>query len=218
MADAPFDVVLFDLDGTLTDPRVGITGSYRHALASVGVTVEDTDDLTWMIGPPLRANLVAAGLTGKAVDVAAEAYRRRHWSVGLYQATVIPGMAELVADLRSAGVRLGVATGKATAQAEATLEHFGLAHRFEAVAGADPDRGRVDKVDIVVEALRALGPPPPGRVAMVGDRRFDIEGGRAAGLVTVAVTWGHAPPGELAAAAPDVVVRTVAELRTALLA
>lgn len=212
-----YDAVLFDLDGTLTDPRIGITRSYQHALASAGVVVDDPDSLTWMIGPPLKANLVAAGLRGEAVEMAASAYRDRHWKVGLYEATVIRGIPELLADLHDVGVRLALATGKGTEQGVETLAHFGLAPWFTFVAGADPDRGRVEKDDIVAHALEALGSPPPGRVAMVGDRRFDIEGAKAAGLTSIAVTWGYADPGELEAAAPDLIAETVDDLRKLLL-
>ena len=169
-----YEAVVLDLDGTITDPRTGITRSYQHALATVGITVEDPDDLTWMIGPPLKANLIAAGVVGEAIDTAAEAYRQRHWTVGLYEAEAIEGMPELLADLHAAGVRLALATGKSTEQGVATLKHFGLTDRFEVVGGAEPARGRVDKDDIVVQVLEALGSPSPDRVAMVGDRRFDV--------------------------------------------
>jgi phosphoglycolate phosphatase len=217
MSTPPFVAVLFDLDGTLTDPRIGITRSYQHALASVGTVVDDADELTWMIGPPLRANLVAAGLHGADVDTAADAYRDRHWAVGVYEATVIPGIPELLADLHAAGTRLGLATGKVTDQGVVTLDHFGLASWFDVVVGADLDRGRVEKDDIVRHALDELGSPPVDRCAMVGDRRFDIEGAKAVGLTSVAVTWGYAQPGELAAAEPDLTVATVDELRAFLL-
>jgi phosphoglycolate phosphatase len=212
-----FVAVVFDLDGTLTDPRIGITRSYQHALASVGLVVDDPDDLTWMIGPPLRANLVAAGVGGPDVATAEAAYVDRHWTVGLYEATVIPGIPELLADLHDAGARLALATGKGTGQAVETLAHFGLAAWFEVVTGADRERGRIEKDDIVAHALEGLGFPPPDRTVMVGDRRFDIEGAKTAGLASIGVTWGYAEPGELDAARPDHLVGTVDELRALLL-
>jgi phosphoglycolate phosphatase len=217
MSTPRFAVVLFDLDGTLTDPRIGITRSYQHALASVGTVVDDPDELTWMIGPPLRANLLAAGVQGGDVDTAADAYRDRHWTVGVYEATVIPGIPELLADLHAAGTRLGVATGKVTDQGVVTLDHFGLSPWFDVVVGSDLDRGRVEKDDIVRHALDELGSPPLDRSAMVGDRRFDIEGAQAVGLTSIAVTWGYAEPGELAMAEPDLTADTVDELRAYLL-
>lgn len=217
MTGPRFTAVLFDLDGTLTDPRIGITRSYQHALASVGTVVDDPDELTWMIGPPLKANLTAAGVRGADVDTAAAAYYDRHWTVGVYEATVIPGVPELLADLHAAGTRLGLATGKVTDQGHVTLDHFGLAPWFEVVVGADLDRGRVEKDDIVRHALDELGSPPVDRCAMVGDRRFDIEGAQAVGLTSIGVTWGYAQPGELAAASPDLVATTVDELRAFLL-
>jgi phosphoglycolate phosphatase len=212
-----FTTVLFDLDGTLTDPRIGITRSYQHALASVGTVVDDPDELTWMIGPPLKANLAAAGVSGADVDRAAAAYRDRHWTVGVYEATVIPGIPELLADLHAAGTRLGLATGKVTDQGAVTLDHFGLAPWFQVVVGADLDRGRIEKDDIVRHALDELGSLPVDRCAMVGDRSFDIEGARAVGVTSIGVTWGYAQPGELEAAAPDLTATTVDELRAYLL-
>jgi phosphoglycolate phosphatase len=217
MSAPRFAVALFDLDGTLTDPRIGITRSYQHALATVGTVVDDPDELVWMIGPPLRANLVAAGLHGADVDTAAAAYRDRHRTVGVYEVTVVPGIPELLADLHAAGTRLGLATGKVTDQGAVTLDHFGMAPWFDVVVGSDLDRGRIEKDDIVRHALDELGSPPVDRCGMVGDRRFDIEGAKAAGLTSIGVTWGYAQPGELAAAAPDLVADTVDELRAFLL-
>jgi phosphoglycolate phosphatase len=212
-----FAAVVFDLDGTLTDPRIGITRSYQHALASVGVVVDDPDELTWMIGPPLRANLAAAGVRGGDIATAEAAYVDRHWTVGLYEATVVPGIPELLADLHDAGARLALATGKGTEQAVETLAHFGMAAWFEIVVGADRERGRIEKDDIVAFALQGLGSPPPDRSVMVGDRRFDIEGAKTAGLASIGVTWGYAEPGELDTAGPDHLVDTVGRLRALLL-
>jgi len=228
-----FDAVLFDLDGTLTDPEVGIVGSFRHALTTVGHPPADDADLRWMIGPPIRANLLDYGLPEHLHDDAVEAYRQRHLATGLYEATLHPGIVDLLVDLGTAGVDVAVATLKPPLQATRTLAHFGLDALVQVTAGAGP-AALHDKRVIVADALTRLGRGggagvdgrangrsdgrgAAGRVAMVGDRAQDVDGGRFNGCTTVGVTWGFAPPGELEAAAPDHLVDTVADLRTLLL-
>ena len=219
-ADAPeptrallgrFDVVLFDLDGTLTDPEIGITTSYRYALAAVGRSVADDVDLSWMIGPPIGENLVLAGVTPQELPVAIDAYRRRHNPVGLFEAELVPGIPALLERLHGQGVRIALATGKPARDGRLTLEHFGLAPFFEVVAG-NTDTGRLNKGEVVADALRQLGDPDPSRVVMVGDRRHDIEGAAVNGIASIGVTWGFAIDGELAASHADVVVTSVDDL------
>ncbi|NMR20632.1 HAD hydrolase-like protein [Cellulomonas fimi] len=211
-ADAPpFDVVLFDLDGTLTDPAIGITSSYRHALAAVGRHAADDADLTWVIGPPIQENLALLGVTAEELPLAVGAYRGRHGEVGLYEAEVVPGIPELLGRLRSAGVRLALATAKPTGEGARTLEHFGLSEHFAVVSGNRPD-GSLTKADVVAAALRELGGPDPGRAAMVGDRRHDVHGAATHGLTSVGVRWGFASVDELEEAGAQHVVTTVDEL------
>lgn len=208
--------VLFDLDGTLTDPEVGIVGSYRHALEAVGQPVAAGVDLRWMIGPSIRDNLARHGLPAHLHDDAVLAFRARHVEVGLFEAELIVGIIEVLDALAADGTPLGLATAKPVPQAVTTLDHFGLADRFAVVAGGVADGMPRSKSDIVADALDQLGRPDPSRVAMVGDRRHDVDGGRENGCTTVAVTWGFAEEGELAAVAPDHLVHDPAELLTRL--
>ena len=207
----PYDAVLFDLDGTLTDPEVGITASYRYALDVVGRSADPDADLSWVIGPPLRENLTLLGVPVADLPAAADAYRRRHLDVGLYEAVLVPGIADLVRRLDAAGVLVALATAKPTLEGELTLAHFGLTSSF-AVIGGNTDSGSLTKAEVVADALRLLGSPDPERVAMVGDRRHDIEGATVNGVTSVGVAWGFAADGELAAAGADHVVSSVAEL------
>lgn len=206
------DAVLFDLDGTLTDPAEGITASFRHALAAVGSPVAPGVDLTWMIGPPIRHNFTRFGLAPHLHDAAVEAFRERHTSVGLFEASLIPGIVDVLETIRAWEVPLALATAKPLAQAHTTLEHFGLSHLFAGVAGAQADGRTVGKDRIVAEARRQLSMVDGERVVMVGDRVHDVDGGRANGCTTVAVEWGFAEPGEMDAAAPDHRVAEPAEL------
>jgi phosphoglycolate phosphatase len=213
---APPPVVLFDLDGTLTNPKVGITVTMQHALRAVGVIVDDPDELTWCIGPPIIDNFARFGVTGdRAIDALA-AYRERYDRVGAYENVVFDGIPELLAGLAEDGRRLAVATSKAEHSARAILEHFGLAQHFEFIGGASADSVRSVKADVVAYVLGHLGNPDPTTAVMVGDRHHDIDGARLNHLGSIAVTWGFAEPGELEAAHPDRIVSTVAELAAAL--
>ena len=222
--------MLFDLDGTLTDPAAGITDSFRHALAEVGHPVDPSLDLTWIIGPPLRENFRIHGLPDHLHTRAVDVFRARHTDVGLFDAALVPGIVAVLESLRGDGVALGVATDKPAGQARTTLEHFGIAQHFDAVSGAAADGVHLSKAEIVADALRELGfdtartaagveprdgeprNVEPPNVAMVGDRVHDIEGGRANRCVTVAVSWGYAQPGELDLAGPDHLVHSPEEL------
>jgi phosphoglycolate phosphatase len=211
-----YDVVLFDLDGTLTDPYEGITGSYRYALALAGYPVSDDVDLSWVIGPGIWDNLDRLGVPPSEADTVVAAYRERHLAVGLYQAVVIPGIAQLVADLDQAGVRLALATAKTQSQGRATLVHFGLDTHFAVIGGA-PEHAPATKGEVVADVLERLGDLDLARVVMVGDRRHDVDGAHENGLAAVGVGWGFAADGELEIAGADHLVATVVELRALLL-
>ncbi|HRW38796.1 MAG: HAD hydrolase-like protein [Acidimicrobiales bacterium] len=210
------DAVLFDLDGTITDPEVGITGSFRRAMADVGHPVADDVDLRWMIGPTLAESLDRVGLPTDLHQAVIDGYRAHLRAEGLRQAELVAGMPEVIDGLRADGVRLALASAKMIDMGETTLRHVGLLDRFELVAGCLPDGAVRTKGQIVGDALAGLGGPDPGHVAMVGDRRHDIEGARQHGCLAVAVEWGFAEPGELDRAAPDRIVATPAELLTVL--
>ncbi|MCU1372216.1 MAG: putative phosphatase [Ilumatobacteraceae bacterium] len=211
------EAVLFDLDGTLTDPVEGITGAFRHAVASVGHPADDDADLTWIIGPAVRDNLSRYGLPEEHHDLVVKTFRAHMTEVGLFQATVIAGITAVLASLRDAGVPLALATAKPTYQAETSLDHFDLRQYFTAVAGGVADGRPRSKSLIVGDALAELGDPDPARVAMVGDRHHDIDGAHANGCIAVAVTWGYAEAGEMDAARPHHIVDTPAELGALLL-
>lgn len=206
------DAVLFDLDGTLSDPLEGITGAFRHAVEAHGMPADADADLRWIIGPAVRHNFERYGLPEDLHDEAVRTFRARMLEVGLYQAVLIEGITDVLSSLRADGLPLAVATAKPTAQAEINLAHLGLLEHFDAVAGGVADGVPRSKALIVADALEALGGPDPARVAMVGDRVHDVDGARGNGCIAVAVTWGFAELGEHDACAPDHVVATPAEL------
>ncbi|ORV12705.1 HAD-IA family hydrolase [Mycobacterium celatum] len=206
-------MVIFDLDGTITDSAAGIVSSFRHALRHVGAAEPDGDLAGRIVGPPMHHTLAAMGL-GEHTDAAIAAYRADYTTRGWAMNSVFDGMVPLLADLRAAGVRLAVATSKAEPTARRILAHFGLDGHFEVVAGASVDGSRSSKADVLAHALAQLAPLPE-RVLMVGDRVHDVDGAAAHGIDAVVVGWGYGQ-----ADFPDNAdvprVATVAELRRAL--
>ncbi len=209
-------LVIFDLDGTLTDSAYGVVSSFRHALEQVGAAVPDGDLASRLVGPPMHHTLAAMDL-GHSTEMAIAAYRADYASRGWTMNSVFDGIAALLADLQQAGVRLAVATSKAEPTAQRILDHFALDKYFEVIAGAGADGSAATKTDVLARALERLAPLPE-RVLMVGDRGHDVDGATAHGIDTVVVGWGYGQddfadgglPAEAAHAA------TVAELREVL--
>lgn len=215
MSKSRYAAVLFDLDGTLSDPLEGIVRSTAYALEQTGHQPPHVDALRDWIGPPLRSSFLSyLGDEGLA-DRAVEAYRERYLRVGMYENTLYPDIPELLAELRAAGTRLFVATSKIRVPTEGILAHFDLARYFEAVAAPDPsDHGH--KAEVIGTLLPQLG-ADRARSVMVGDTTFDIEGARAHGLPCIAVSYGYGPPERLRAAEPFAIVDSVPALRELLL-
>ncbi|MDT5091215.1 MAG: phosphoglycolate phosphatase [Mycobacterium sp.] len=184
------ELVIFDLDGTLTDSARGIVSSFRYALSQVGEPVPDDPDLAGMVvGPPMHHTLGLMGL-GEKTDAAIAAYRADYTTRGWELNEVFDEIPELLADLRGAGVRLAVATSKAEPTARRILAHFGLDEHFEVIGGASLDGTRAAKADVVAHVLSQLDPLPE-HVLMVGDRAHDVEGAAHHGIDTVVVEWGY---------------------------
>ncbi|WP_199189756.1 HAD-IA family hydrolase [Mycobacterium sp. ENV421] len=188
-SDTRPQLVIFDLDGTLTDSAEGIVASFRHALAAVGAEAPGGDLTGRIVGPPMHQTLGGLGL-GERADEAIAAYRADYTSRGWAMNSLFDGIPQLLADLRAAGVRLAVATSKAEPTAQRILEHFELSDYFDVIAGASVDGARSSKADVLAHALGQLQPLPE-RVIMVGDRAHDVEGAAEHGIDTVVVGWGY---------------------------
>ena len=209
---------LFDLDGTLTDPYPGISGSILYAIERLGRPPVDEATLRAAIGPPLEASY-AAMLGGDAL-LAKEAlahYRERYAPVGLYENKVFDGIPEALAHLKTSGVQLFVASSKPRVFCERIIEHFGLGSFFVTVHGSEFDGTRVDKGDLIAHVL-ATEAIDAARCVMIGDRRHDISGARRNHLRAIAVGWGYGTAEEFAATPPDRIVETVPALAEAVLA
>jgi phosphoglycolate phosphatase len=209
-------LVIFDLDGTLTDSAEGIVSSFRHALGQIGASVPEGDLASRIVGPPMHHTLSEMGL-GEHADTAIAAYRADYTTRGWAMNSLFDGIGPLLADLRGAGVRLAVATSKAEPTARRILAHFGLDQHFEVVAGASVDGTRATKTDVLAHALAQLQPLPQ-RVLMVGDRLHDVEGAAAHGIDAVVVGWGYGQADFADATVTNGLmhVATIAELRRAL--
>ena len=213
--------LLFDLDGTLTDPKEGITRSVQHALRRFGIEEPDTDRLTPFIGPPLTESFQKYyGLSEEDSFRAVDYYRERFSVTGLFENEVLPGIPETLEVLSGGGKILAVASSKPELFVNRILEKFGLAQWFAEVTGATMDeRTRTTKPEVIRECLKRLGIPEEEKknVLMIGDRRHDVEGAQACGLDSLGVYFGYAEEGELEKAGADFIVSTVPEMKAFLL-
>lgn len=209
-------VVLFDLDGTISDNSTGIVACMRHALAALELPEPTDATLRASIGPPLREAFVSFDLDDSAADRAVELYRERYHDVGWRENVLYAGSADLIAALSAAGRRVATATSKPEISATKILDHFGITPHLEVIGAASLDRSRSSKEAVVRHALDRLGAPGHDAV-IVGDRHHDVVGARAAGVeASIGVTWGFAEPGELTAAGATAIVDTFDELATTL--
>ena len=207
-----YSLILFDLDGTLTDSGVGIANSVAHALAALGMEPLTGLTLRGFIGPPLQQSFAALGLSRVDVRKAVESYRDYFLDTGLYQNEPYEGVDALLTGLRARGCRLTVATSKPTPFALRILDHFALAQYFEHVQGSELDGTRSQKHEVITEALTCVGPQPLGSAIMVGDRAQDVRGAAHVGIPCVGAGWGYAVEGELESAGADPILTTPAEL------
>lgn len=206
-------VVLFDLDGTLTDPRRGITKGVQHALAKFGVDEPSLEKLEPFIGPPLRQSFMDKyGFTALQAEQAVAAYREYFDPIGWRENTVFNGIPECLTRLEEAGYKIGLATSKPTVFAERIIKHFEMMDYFTVLIGSNLDGTREDKAEVIEEALAPFPEVDKSRIVMVGDRKYDILGAQKHGLRTIGVTYGFGTRAELEDAAADLIVDTPAQI------
>ncbi len=214
-----FKYCLFDLDGTLTDPKEGITKSVQYALRAFGIEETDLTKLEPFIGPPLKNSFMEFyGFSEKEAMKGVALYRDYFAPVGILENYIYPGVPEMLHALQEKGVHLAVASSKPTEFVHQILTRFDIEKYFEVIIGSELDGSRTQKEEVVEEALRRLGiltMPVEERTAccvMVGDRKFDIQGAKAHSLTGVGVRFGYAAPGELEAEGAHYIAETVEEL------
>ncbi len=203
--------ILFDLDGTLTDPKEGITKSVQYALRKFGIE-EKCDKLTAFIGPPLEESFSSLyGFEKEKSKQAVLYYRERYTDIGIFENKLIPGIREVLAQLTEAGKVLAVATSKPTDFAVRICEKFELSQYFDLIVGSEFDGTRTKKNEVIEEVLNRIH-CNKDEVIMIGDRKHDINGAKQCGIKSVGVEYGYAEKGELQNAKADYIVQGPYEL------
>jgi len=209
--------VLFDLDGTITDPALGITNSVFYALREMGIPCPAREELFSFIGPPLKWSFAHMfGMDEAATDEAVRLYRIYYADTGIFEAEVYPGLPQALEELKTAGLRLAVATAKPEPFAVRVMAHYGVADYFDTVSGASMDERKTEKAEVIREALRRMDLTPAGGV-MVGDREYDALGAKAVGLPCIGALWGYGSREELTAAGVSVFAESPADIPAAVL-
>lgn len=203
--------IFFDLDGTLTNPRLGITACIRHALLKLNAPVPADDELAQWIGPPLQASFQQALGSSEQATEAVQLYRDRFARVGLYENHVYDGIPAMLSTLASQQYTLWVTTSKPQVFATQIIQHFQLNSFFTAVYGSELDGTRTSKSDLLAHVL-ATEKIDAANAIMVGDRCHDIIGAEHNALPTIGVTWGFGSAKELQAAGATTLCHTPATL------
>ena len=208
-----FKTILFDLDGTLTDPALGITNSVAYALSKWDITVSDRSELFKFIGPPLLDSFAEYyGFSDSQSRLALKYYREYFTDRGMFENRVYEGIPQLLSELRSRNKKLIVATSKPEEFAVRILQHFELDGYFDFIGGASMDETRVKKADVIQYALDTCNIIDRSSVVMVGDRLHDINGAKLCGLSSIGVTYGYGSFDELKDAGADFIALSVEDI------
>lgn len=213
-----FQYCFFDLDGTITDPKIGITSAVAYALEKYGITVEDKDQLTTFIGPPLHESFCKFfGFSNMAAYDAVDKYREYYKVQGIFENFLYDGMADLLKRLQQAGKQVIMATSKPEVFARQIAEHFQIDSYFTCITGSNLDGTRVAKAEVIACAMERIGKKDATDAVMIGDRMHDIIGAKKTGMKSIGVLYGYGSREELEAAGADYIVPSVADLEKLLL-
>lgn len=208
-----YEVILFDLDGTLTDPKLGITKSVQYALAKFNIHEPDLDKLVPFIGPPLVESFQEFyGLSKEEATDGVIYYREYFTKAGMFENAVYPGIKIMLTQLTEQGKKLIVATSKPTVFSEQIIEHFELKQFFSMIVGSNLDGSRIHKDEIIGFVLTELAEFDYKNIVMVGDRMHDIVGAQKNDIDSIGVKYGYGTETELIAAKPTYLVGSVSEL------
>ena len=210
--------ILFDLDGTVTDPMIGITKSVQYALREFNIEVENLNDLCKFIGPPLKDSFMNFYGFNEEDALKAITFFREYFSVnGLYENTVYENFEDMIIALKEQNKSLIIATSKPTVFAEKILEHFNLKKYFDFIAGSNLDNTRTKKADVISYALEQQGLTETSEMIMIGDREHDVIGAKALGIESIGVLHGYGSYGELSNSGANYIVKDVNELKSLLM-
>lgn len=213
-----YKYILFDLDGTITDPKTGITTCFQYGLRALGIEEPELNKLERVIGPPLKDSFMNFyGLNEKEALAGVEKYRERFADIGIYENKIYDGMKELLYGLKEQGKELAVASSKPTVFVERICDYFEIRRYFHHLTGSFLDGRRSAKNEVVDAAIEGFGNIERNSIIMVGDRRYDVEGAHAGNIPCIGVEYGYAQPGELLAAGADYIAASVQSLADLLL-
>ncbi len=205
--------ILFDLDGTVTDSKIGILKSADYALRHFGIETENLDDIQKFIGPPLHFSFTKIfNLSEEETIIAIEKYRERYSKLGIYENTLYIGIVELLKELKANGKKVILATSKPKFYADKILNYFDITGYFDFVAGSEMDGSRSEKAEVISYALENMGIADFSECVMIGDREHDIIGAKSIGVASIGVLYGYGSRGELEKAGADRIASTVQEL------
>ena len=203
-------MILFDLDGTLTDSGEGIMNCAIHTLNHFGIPIPTEKELRTFVGPPLSESFSRFGVPAEQIEEAIRVYRARYIPIGKFENHPYPGIEQLLQKLNQDGHRLYVATSKPEAVSIEILEHFDLAKYFVKICGASSDLARNTKEAVIAYLLEECGSDE--NIVMVGDTAFDVIGAKAHGIPTIAVSWGYGLEEDLVTAGATAIARSMDEL------
>lgn len=206
--------ILFDLDGTITDPMLGITNSAIYALGKYGYQGLKNEDLKGFIGPPLKDSFTQVYNFSETQAVEAIDYFRDYFKdKGIYENIPYQGIEDLLKDLKTQGFKLAIATSKPTSFAVQILEYFKLDGYFDFIGGSKLDNTRTAKAEVITYVLDNIGQPDRSEVIMIGDRKHDIIGAKTLGIKGIGVLYGYGSKEELEGAKADYIVKSVEDLK-----
>lgn len=194
--------VLFDLDGTLTDPKEGIVGCIQYAFSKLGIALDPGINLESFIGPPIHDTFEKLCGDEHSVETAISLYRERYAETGMFENELYEGITDCLDRILGRAETIHVATSKLTVFSERIIEHFGLDQYFNVVFGSDPDGSLSNKTELLGHILENQGIDPENTV-MIGDRSFDVIGARNNGIRALGVLWGYGSEEELKTAGAD---------------
>ena len=208
-----YKVILFDLDGTLTDPFWGISQSVQYALSKMGLESPSLQQLRAFIGPPLQESFEQMFQMNKLdAQRAITYYRERYTDEGIYENELYPGISQLLSLLIKKGYILVIATSKPTIFAERIMTHFGLDHYFDRIIGSHLNGDRSNKAEIIGHIINIYPQVLLSDFIMVGDRMHDIIGAQKAGIDSIAVLYGYGSEAELKHSKPCFLAKSTDEL------
>ena len=208
-----YKYIIFDLDGTITDPRVGITKSIDYALRYYGIKTENLDSLCKYIGPPLLNSFQEDyGFSEEQAKIAILKYREYFKITGIYENVVYSGIEEMMKNLQDKQKKLMVATSKPTEFAIRILEYFNLRQYFDFVAGSEMDGSRSEKADVIKYVIEENEISDISEAIMIGDRKHDIIGAKKTGIDSVGVLYGYGSKEELMQAGADYLIENVEDI------